>query len=284
MKFLAIIFVFLLIFITQIPTSNSSSPALYTVTFEEKGLPSGMNWFVSEGGRTETSSGNILFYVQNGTYRFNIQPISGYRANSYSFNVTVSGKNVTEIVYWGAVYYTVKFVESGLNPGTEWNVSVGQQFKSSDSNTIVFQLQNGSYHYIIFPVNGTYPSLSSGNLTVSGLPVTVLTYFRIMVNITFLIIGLPGNSRWGVTINNTTYYSTSPIIYVNIINGTYRYSVSVPFNYYSTPSSGIVTGNKVIILSASSYILWEALIAFILAINAFLVARIVRIRRASRTK
>ncbi|MEM0159954.1 MAG: hypothetical protein QW393_04325, partial [Candidatus Micrarchaeaceae archaeon] len=223
MKFLAIILVFLLIFVTQIPASNSSTPAFYTVTFEEKGLPSGMNWSVSEGGRTETSSGNILFHVQNGTYRFNVEPISGYRANAYSFNVTVSGSNVTEMVYWGAVYYTVKFVESGLNPGTEWNVSVGQQFKSSNSTTIVFYLQNGSYRYTIFPVKGTYPSLSSGNLTVSGLPVTILTYFRIMVNITFLITGLPGNSRWGVTINNTTYYSTSPVIYVNLMNGTYRY-------------------------------------------------------------
>ncbi|MEM3828676.1 MAG: hypothetical protein QXP36_05635, partial [Conexivisphaerales archaeon] len=195
MKFFAILLVFLLIFVTQIPASNSSPPALYTVTFEEKGLPSGMNWSVSEGGGTETSSGNILFHVQNGTYKFNVEPISGYRANSYSFNVTVSGKNVTEIVYWGAIYYTVKFVESGLNPGTEWNVTVGQQLKSSNSTTIVFYLQNGSYRYTIFPVNGTYPSLSSGNLTVSGSPVTVLTYFRVIVNITFLMTGLLGNSR-----------------------------------------------------------------------------------------
>ena len=282
MKLLLLVAAFLLISTATIPMSSSASPATFTVTFEEKGLPYGMNWTVGENGHSYTSTGNIVFYEPNGSYIFTVSPISGYKANKYFFDVNVTGSNLTEIVYWGAVYYPVTFKESGLNPGMTWNVTVAGQTLSSSTSAITFELTNGSYLYSVSPVNGSLSSPHSGTIDVNGTPVTLLLYFRIGVNMTFIVTGLPQGSYWSITLGNATYGSTSPIIYVDVANGSYLYQVHLPFNYYATHPSGRVSGNKIVYVDANSYILWEVLIALIVVVDAFLIIRIRRSRRASR--
>lgn len=282
MKIQLLLVVLLLLATVALPPSSSSSPALYTVVFEEKGLPYGMNWSVTEGGHTYSSTGSIVFNEPNGSYTFTVNPVSGYRANRYSYEVNVTGSNVTETVYWGEIYYPVTFRESGLNPGTPWEVKAANQVISSNSSTITFRVANGSYSYSASPMNTTLSSPDTGSFTVSGSPVIILIHFTIVVNMTFIISGLSGGSEWSVIIDNRTYQSTSPFIYVNIPNGSYSYRVQLPFNYYPSPSSGKVSGNKVVFVQANSYIGWEALIALIVIVDAFLVLRIRRTRRASR--
>jgi hypothetical protein len=282
MKIQLLLVVLLLLATVAFPPSSSSSPALYTVVFEEKGLPYGMNWSVTEGGHTYSSTGSIVFNEPNGSYTFTVNPVSGYRANRYSYEVNVTGSNVTETVYWGEIYYPVTFRESGLNPGTPWEVNAANQVISSNSSAITFRVANGSYSYSASPMNTTLSSPDTGSFTVSGSPVIILIHFTIVVNMTFIISGLSGGSEWSVVIDNRTYQSTSPFIYVNIPNGSYSYRVQLPFNYYPSPSSGKVSGNKVVFVQANSYIGWEALIALIVIVDAFLVLRVRRTRRASR--
>jgi len=282
MRYLPAVILISLLLVVCFPLSHSSPPPQYSVTFTEHGLPAGMDWSVSEGGKTKTSTGNIVFLEQNGSYTFTVNPISGYRASRYSYEVNVTGKNVTENVYWGEVYYNVTFVESGLSSGTPWNVSVSGELKTSVTTFAIFHLPNGSYSYSVSPVNGTLPSPSSGTFSVSGSPVTIILRFNVIVNITFLMTGLPANDRWGVSINNTTYYSTNPFIYVDIRNGSYTYKIIMPSNYYSSPSSGKVSGNEFIFVNAYSYLPWEILIAFIVVIDVFIVFRIRRTRASLR--
>jgi hypothetical protein len=248
MRYLPTVILISLLLVVCFPLSHSSLPPQYSVTFTEHGLPAGMDWSVSEGGKTKTSTGNIIFLEQNGSYMFTVNPISGYRASRYSYEVNVTGKNVTENVYWGEVYYNVTFVESGLSSGTPWNVSVSGELKTS----------------------------------VTGTPVTIILRLNVIVNITFLMTGLPANDRWGVLINNTTYYSTNPFIYVDIRNGSYTYKIIMPSNYYSSPSFGKVSGNEFIFVNAYSYLPWEILIAFIVVIDVFIVFRIRRTRASLR--
>ena len=281
MKSQLLVITLILLISLSFPLSSSTVEPIYSVTFEEKGLPYGMNWSVSENGQVLTSTGNIVFHLPNGSYVFSVSPMSGYTANRYSFDITVNGSNVTETVYWGEVYYPVTFREIGLNSGTSWNVTAGSQTVSSTSQTLIFDLPNGTYQYSVPPVNGTLPSPSSGKIVITGSPLTVLLYFRIPVNITFLITGLSGGSYWSITIDNRTYGSTGTLIYVNIINGSYTYRVNLPFNYYASRPTGKVSGNSLVFVQANSFLPWEVLIAVIVIVDLFIIARIRKSRRAS---
>ncbi|MGP6293572.1 hypothetical protein [Caldiplasma sukawensis] len=68
----------------------------YSLTFVEKGLPSGTTWSVNINGENVTSSNStITIYLINGTYSYQIVSISGYTASSNGTNsFNISGKPV----------------------------------------------------------------------------------------------------------------------------------------------------------------------------------------------
>lgn len=72
--------------------------ANHTVTFTESGLPTGLNWYVSQNGTTSyaTSPGNITFSLPDGTYNFTATNLTSYYTSSPSIAVTVDGKNLSE--------------------------------------------------------------------------------------------------------------------------------------------------------------------------------------------
>ena len=281
MKSSLILILIILMVFSQVAVADSSTPHLYTVTFEERGLPYPINWSVSVGNKTYSALGNIVIYEPNGSYFFRINAVSGYSTGQYNYELSVLGENVTEVVYWTPIYYPVTFTESGLSGGTQWNVTIAGQELQSSSSSIKFELQNGTYSYVISSINGTFPSPSSGNMTVDGFPITVLVRFAVIVNVTFLISGLPSGAKWGILINNSTYYSTNPLIYVNLRNSTYSYKVIVPFNYYSSPAKGEIAGSGFIFINASSFLPWEVLIAIVVIIGIYFSARIRKARSSS---
>ena len=64
----------------------------YPVTFTETGLSGAFTWSVSSGGETGTSSNaTIVLSLMNGTSRFSVHPVAGYRAIPSSGRVMVSG-------------------------------------------------------------------------------------------------------------------------------------------------------------------------------------------------
>jgi hypothetical protein len=60
-------------------------------------------------------------------------------------------------------------------------------------------------------------------------------------NVYFFEIGLPNDTNWSVTINNTTSYSTNNYIVFSFSNGTYRYTVNSVKGYNSNIVRGIVS-------------------------------------------
>ena len=62
----------------------------------------------------------------------------------------------------------MSFVASGLPQEANWTVSFNDQIKSSTSNTIIFEIQNGEYSFSIFSPSGYNASLSSGTVIVNS--------------------------------------------------------------------------------------------------------------------
>jgi len=219
---------------------------LFNVVFVEKGLPNGTLWKVTLNGITMNSTTNtILFSLPNGTYSYSIPNVSGLVANPSSGTIVVSGNNVTITVQFTSKTYTVTFVEQGLPSGTTWNVTLNGMTKSSSINTITFQLPNGVYYYTVSNLTNYVAIPSSGTVIVSNDNVYVTITFKLKTYpVTFIEQGLSNNTKWGITINGTTRYSTSSNITFYLPNGKYSFTVINLTNYQINPISGTITVNS----------------------------------------
>jgi hypothetical protein len=151
----------------------------YSVTFTETGLPIGANWSVTLGGKTTSSTGSTITFIEkNGTYSYLVTGPTGYVAAPLSGSMTVSGKPVsqnetfTKTSSKSTTSYAVTFMESGLLSGTTWSVTLNGSTQSSTTATITFQEANGSYSYTVGTVSGYTVSSSTGTAKVSGASVS----------------------------------------------------------------------------------------------------------------
>jgi outer membrane protein assembly factor BamB len=145
------------------------SPGHYSLTVQENGLPSGTSWSVTINSTVHTSATSaIVVGLANGTYSVSVLAIAGYEASPVQFAVTIAGADVTKLVTWQPVEYSVTFSETGLSAGTTWSVTLNGSFLSSTTSQVVFTEPNGSYAFTVGSVTGYSASLTSGNLAVSG--------------------------------------------------------------------------------------------------------------------
>lgn len=238
----------------------------YYITFTETGLPAGRNWSVTLAGTTKNStSASITFAVSNGTYFYTVQNVSGFIATNAFSSVTVNGYNESKLVQFSKLY-VVEFLESGLPAGTEWNVILDAKNVSSSNSSISFELVNGTYNYSvhsIYPYNST---VNHGRITVNGERTTVNLKFVLMVQFTFLEVGLPSHTKWSVYVDGAYHNSSGPLIIMNLTNGTYSYVVILPSGFEANPISGRVSWNDTVaIVYTSSPLGYE------IAISAFVV-------------
>ena len=169
-------------------TSNSVTvtvcpkPAIYSVTFSEMGLPSGLTWKVTVNGVSEslcTNGGTDSLTwtgLASGSYSYVVTGNPGWYQSTlpYSGTVVVSGASVTEpTLVYSAETYTVTFTETGLPSGDSWSVTMNGVTMSSTGSTIVFTEVNGTYSYKVSPISGCGESTSSGTVTVNGANVSV---------------------------------------------------------------------------------------------------------------
>ncbi|MGC8662857.1 MAG: thermopsin family protease [Thermoplasmata archaeon] len=151
---------------TQVTIGISFTQAKYQVTFIETGLPSETSWKINFNGNTYAiSNTSVSFLMPNGTYPYYIISTPGYNVTPESGNVVVNGVILTEDFTFIPLNYTIKFVESGLPPGSIWSVSLNGVTKSSSSTTIVFTEHYGSYSYTITFPSGYTSSITSGNIS-----------------------------------------------------------------------------------------------------------------------
>jgi hypothetical protein len=229
----------------------------YLLNFTEKGLPAGTSWVVQVGNTQYTSTKSYQSFNElNGTYTYEIYALSGYSPSPGSGSVVVSGANQTVAITYTqtstAKLYPVNFVESYLPSGTTWQVNLGGGISpvSSNTNTITFNLANGSYTFTIPDVGHWYAVPFSGTFTVNGntgLPtwehsgLQLNITFRYGYLVTFTAANLAKYVPWSVTFNGTLNSTTGSgtTVTFEIRNGTnYSYSISIAQNWVASPLSG----------------------------------------------
>jgi hypothetical protein len=245
----------------------------YTVTFVETGLPTGANWSVhiaflgcgcqgvTTTVRSDTST--ISISVSNGTYRYSVLRVPGYFVNGSAHGMfNVSGADVPPIaVEFQPVYsYEVEFTETGLPNATAWTVSLTGngtgQLKSIESQTettveatMAFMLPNGTYHYVVSPVPGSFflGHSSKGTFLVAGAspsPIAIAFLTPPTYPVTFTETGLALGSNWSVRVIglgsvaiHETESSTSSSITFSLPSGTYDFAVADVLGFVVVHSS-----------------------------------------------
>jgi hypothetical protein len=73
--------------------------------------------------------------------------------------------------------YNLTFVETGLPTGTSWSVMVNGTALSSPSGTILSQMPNGTFTFVVSQVSGYNVTPSSGRVTIDGNATVVSVQF-----------------------------------------------------------------------------------------------------------
>jgi hypothetical protein len=151
----------------------------YPVSIYEVGLPAGGAWSVtatftyplSSGTGTATASGTgavLTLNLPNGTATFTTAGPAGYTGTGGSVNVQAL-PNFAVVVFTPTVFtYAVTFSQTGVPTGAQWSVTVNGVQVNSTAATAPFELQNGSYSYVVAVPSGYTASPAGGSLTVTG--------------------------------------------------------------------------------------------------------------------
>ena len=140
--------------------------------------------------------------------------------------------------------YTVTFTETGLDPGTSWTVTLGNEVKTSNTTQIVFTVHYGSYQFAVGQVVDYHASQYSGIVDVLGADTSVTINWNLEVySITFSETGfdLITKFSWSISINNGEPISSrSSSFTVNEPNGTYNFLILQMTDYSISPSNGTI--------------------------------------------
>lgn len=183
-------------------------PLLYNISFEETNLPLGTQWsllgsndnafgFVFESqpvlpgpnpyvvfNTTLANAGSAQqppnAFLPNGSYFYRglVNSSVASATASGTFNVTGSPEFVTVDFTSTVKSYTVTFEESGLQPGTSWNVTLDGVTEASNSTNLTFNAISGTYQFSIGTVSGYYSLPFAGNITVNGTAVSQPVKFK----------------------------------------------------------------------------------------------------------
>ena len=215
---------------------------LYTVSFEELGLPPGDFWYINITGLNNSSALNAATYqmsLENGTYSYYIATTDKeYYSPGGTF--TVNGSNITVSIVFTLFKTTVQFVESGLPSGEAWYVNISGFNSSGPISGLSYyvNLTNGTYNYSIETPDKIYRANGS-SFTVSGQPVlNSIQFYPVEYDVSFIESGLPSGTTWELSIwepgvNSTVYYSAGSEISLQLTNWTYFYSLKTPGNIYA---------------------------------------------------
>ncbi len=159
------------------------APVLYSVTFEESGLPSGTTWTVVLGAtRRSTSTAQLTLNETNGTYPYTVEGVPGWHlaAPARTGTLVVNGTPLREELTWSQVRYSVTFGELGLPAGGGWSVTLAGTPEGSSSASISFLMPNGTYDFTVSAgaIAGYAPVPAAGTVTVANGSASVAIEFE----------------------------------------------------------------------------------------------------------
>jgi YVTN family beta-propeller protein len=264
-------------YVINAATSNVSvfGPA-YPVTFNETGLAPGVDWSVSLGGSTNSSTTSSIGFAEAlGSYAYTVGTPAGYLLVSASppSPITVTDASVVVAVTFARLAsenYTLTFTETGLgkqcsSPGgggegpepswgcckstaLTWGVTVDGVTKTTTSSSLAFSEPDGTYSYAVLAPAGytVTSSVPSSPVTVEGANLTVNVTFAttsapVVLSVSFHEYGLRYGTVWCVTLAVTECSSGRTIVFSGLSSGTYAFNVSAVRGYTARPSEGSVT-------------------------------------------
>jgi len=246
------------------------TPPAYTLSFVESGLPAGANWSarVASGGAlrvhdvSSTTSNEINFSLPAGTYRYALSEVLGFAiVGSVSGSVTLAPNgsqiNVTYQSLAPGAFYVVTFNETGLANGSHWSVGVTathtfghsrHEAQTSNTTTLQFLLQNGTYRYHANRVRGYEVANDTGTFVVAGgSPATIVLNYSTIPTYTVTIseTGLPNGTNWTVVVHtqgafgsaypvHTSVTSNGTSVTFQLPNGAYCYRIAAVAGYHVT--------------------------------------------------
>jgi hypothetical protein len=233
------------------------SQATYSVSFSERGLPSGQLFQVTVNGVPESLTANggtdtLTFTgLINGTYSYSIADISGWHQTTLAYmgSVTVNGLPVSEpTLAYAQVTYSVLFEQGSLPSGTEWYVNITSgPSESSKMADITWSEPNGTYDFTVASADKRYmPSPASGQFPIEGAGYTqVVEFGKEFYPVTFTESGLPNGTVWYLNLTDgTSVYNDTNTISFEAIDGPYDYSVATTDKeFIPVPESGSFSVN-----------------------------------------
>jgi hypothetical protein len=222
----------------------------YSVTFTETGLAPGTLWGVTLNGSllAALAPNPVVFSELNGNYSFNVSGVGGFAASPSSGTVGVIGASITNPIGFSppAASFAVNYTETGLAPGTLWQVTLnGTTVVASTPNPVVFSELNGTYAFTVGSVRGFAPIPALGSVTVNNSTVSTPIGFSAIpftYPVTFSESGLAPGTSWSVALNGTQGNATAPSsIGFNALNGTYPFAVAPQPGYAEKPATDNIT-------------------------------------------
>ncbi len=222
---------------------NFSNVQTYSVTLKETGLSTGTTWTADlNGAASKTSTGQIVFNVQKGTYSYSIGNVSSYQSSVSSGTVVVNS-NVTIDVYFISSLYMIQFRETGLSSGSTWIVTLGSNSFETNASYLNVYLSNGTYSYEVPNIAGYVSDITTGEIEVNGSDQSIsITYAPMtLYQVTFQESGLPAGGSWFAELSGIEKSSNLSSISFFEPNGSYNYSIGTELtNYLPDNSAGSI--------------------------------------------
>jgi parallel beta-helix repeat protein len=232
-----------------VPWANPS------VQFLAQGLPAGTPWTLTFTYGGAASGAPPLALTGNGStapslsvpfgawvpFTYRVGFVAGFVPEPRTGGRNTSSGALTLLIPFTPFLLPLSFNESGLDPGTNWSVTVGGRVLSGSTGWLNLSLPNGSYAYSVAPIPGYY-ALSAGTVGVNGAPLArTLTFVGVTFLLTFDEFGLPNGTQWTVDFGGTRYTVVLPELSFELRNGSYAFGIPrVAGGYESAPANGSV--------------------------------------------
>jgi hypothetical protein len=151
---------------------NTSETSTFTASLSGNFTPPSIGYYVFGIGTASN------WEIHCGPRPFSCTGLIPFQANWALLYAVASQQSITT----PSTYYSVKFTEVGLPPGTVWNVTLNGVTNASSSSSIIFTVPNGEYNYSVASpifVNGVeyVATKASGTVTVNGTNVTITVQY-----------------------------------------------------------------------------------------------------------
>jgi thermopsin len=225
---------------------------LYTVTFQESGLPVSTEWYVGadidgvyQYWDSDTTTASLI--VPSGSYSYYLGTFSADYAGSGGTFTVVNANVVMDVQFVPA--YTITFDQTGLANGTEWwvylyNATTDNYLGSvgSESTTAVAAgMLPGQYLWFAGADSAWFAAdPETGTLSVSG-NTTASIHFVALHQLTVTASGLGAGVSWTLLVWNASFTDSWSTTGANLsfadVPGSYNWA-ALASGYVGTPSQG----------------------------------------------